>query len=76
MFEKSTDDKLILKGTGDFSIRLNETDYSGGVYLDAQGISDKDASGGDVSIRLKGEIGGGSNTSVFGFRWRFPKHFN
>ena len=68
---KSTDDKLILKGTGDFSIRLNETNYSGGVYLDAQGISDKDASGGDVSIRLKGEIGGGSNTSVLVFEGDF-----
>ena len=68
---KSKDDNLILKGTGDFSIRLNETNYSGGVYLEAQGIIDKDASGGDVSIRLKGEIGGGSNTSVLVFEGDF-----
>jgi hypothetical protein len=63
---KSKSDKLLLIGTGDFSISLNGKDSKGGAYLDAKGTLKKNTSGQVTSISISGKIAGGSRSeSIF-----------
>ena len=57
--KKSKNEKVLIVGTGDFSVTIQEGVVTGIVYLDANGSLKEDSSNNPISAALSGKIGGG-----------------